>query len=103
MTKYTLKHTWIPNAIAETIIQSISSFGEKYASQDFFVVDGPEEVSRTAIKKVMKYINIYVCVCVCVYLFNILTDTVKGRQDIIVETFCCEISFYEAKFDQTKF
>ncbi len=57
MTKYTLKRTWIHNAIAETIIQSISSFGEKYASQDFVVVDGPE-VSRTAIKKVMIYIYI---------------------------------------------
>ncbi len=58
MTKYTLKHTWIPNAIAETIIQSINSSGEKNASQDFVVVDGPEEVSRTAIKKVMVYIYI---------------------------------------------
>lgn len=53
MTKYTLKHTWIPNAIAVKTIQSISS-GEKNASQDFeVVVDGPGEMPRAAIKKVI--------------------------------------------------
>ncbi len=44
------------------------------------------------------YICVCVCVCVCVCacvracVFNLLIDAVKGRQDIIVETYCCEIS-----------